>query len=197
MSSKLTRKKTERPISGGKGSGGGRVRLSEDQRKKNRRLLILSIAAVIAGLLMSISQSLNNEYAAVCAFQEKAMTEAAAVKTASEDLLTSKNAETIADSEALKSLKDAAERMSDVKGVSELHTLIEEISSAVSLLSEEAKKGGVNLTSEIKAVSEAVEKTETALTVANEGAKAFNQKRRKIYYKVMADTMTIPEAETW
>ena len=25
MSSKLTRKKTERPISGGKGSGGGRV----------------------------------------------------------------------------------------------------------------------------------------------------------------------------
>ena len=86
MSSKLTRKKTERPISGGKGSGGGRVRLSEDQRKKNRRLLILSIAAVIAGLLMSISQSLNNEYAAVCAFQEKARTEAAALKTAAEDL---------------------------------------------------------------------------------------------------------------
>ena len=125
------------------------------------------------------------------------MTEAAAVKTASEDLLTSKNAETIADSEALKSLKDAAERMSDVKGVSELHTLIEEISSAVSLLPEEAKKGGANLTSEIKAVSEAVEKTETALTVANEGAKAFNLKRRKFYNKLLADTMQIPEIDTW
>ena len=197
MSSKLTQKKTVKPNSGGKGSRGERVRLSENQRKKNRRLLILSVAAIIAGLIMSIGQSLNNEYAAVCAFQEKAMTEAAAVKTASEDLLTSKNAETIADSEALKSLKDAAERMSDVKGVSELHTLIEEISSAVSLLSEEAKKGGVNLTSEIKAVSEAVEKTETALTVANEGAKAFNLKRRKFYNKLLADTMQIPEIVTW
>ncbi len=197
MSSKLTQKKTVKPNSGGKGSGGERVRLSENQRKKNRRLLILSVAAIIAGLIMSIGQSLNNEYAAVCAFQEKAMTEAAAVKTASEDLLTSKNAETIADSEALKSLKDAAERMSDVKGVSELHTLIEEISSAVSLLPEEAKKGGANLTSEIKAVSEAVEKTETALTVANEGAKAFNLKRRKFYNKLLADTMQIPEIVTW
>ena len=197
MSSKLTQKKTVKPNSGGKGSGGERVRLSENQRKKNRRLLILSVAAIIAGLIMSIGQSLNNEYAAVCAFQEKAMTEAAAVKTASEDLLTSKNAETIADSEALKSLKDAAERMSDVKGVSELHTLIEEISSAVSLLPEEAKKGGANLTSEIKAVSEAVEKTQTALTVANEGAKAFNLKRRKFYNKLLADTMQIPEIVTW
>ena len=42
-----------------------------------------------------------------------------------------------------------------------------------------------------------MEKTETALTVANEGAKAFNQKRRKIYNKVMADTMKIPETEVF
>ena len=197
MSSKLTRKKTERPISGGKGSGGGRVRMSEDQRKKNRRLLILSIAAVIAGLLMSISQSLNNEYAAVCAFQEKARTEAAALKTAAEDLLASKKAEAIADSGAMKSLKEAAERITDDAGIPEIHTAVGEISTAVSLLPEEAKKGGTDLTSEIKAVSEAAEKTETALTVANEGAKAFNQKRRKIYNKVMADTMKIPETEVF
>ena len=190
MSSKLTRKKTEKPISGGKGSGGGRVRMSEDQRKKNRRLLILSIAAVIAGLLMSISQSLNNEYAAVCAFQEKARTEAAALKTAAEDLLASKKAEAIADSGAMKSLKEAAERITDDAGIPEIHTAVGEISTAVSLLPEEAKKGGTDLTSEIKAVSEAV-------TVANEGAKAFNQKRRKIYNKVMADTMKIPETEVF
>ena len=197
MSSKLTQKKTVKTISGGKGSGGERVRLSENQRKKNRRLLILSIAAVIAGLIMSIGQSLNNEYAAVCAFQEKAMTEAAALKTASEDLLGSKNAEAISDSEAMKSLKDAAERISDAAEILELHAAVEEISAAVSLLPEEAKKGGTDLTSEIKAVSEAVEKTETALTVANEGAKAFNQKRRKFYNKVLADTMQIPGIDTW
>ena len=171
--------------------------MSEDQRKKNRRLLILSIAAVIAGLLMSISQSLNNEYAAVCAFQEKARTEAAALKTAAEDLLASKKAEAIADSGTMKSLKEAAERITDDAGIPEIHTAVGEISTAVSLLPEEAKKGGTDLTSEIKAVSEAVEKTETALTVANEGAKAFNQKRRKIYNKVMADTMKIPETEVF
>ena len=146
---------------------------------------------------MSISQSLNNEYAAVCAFQEKARTEAAALKTAAEDLLASKKAEAIADSGTMKSLKEAAERITDDAGIPEIHTAVGEISTAVSLLPEEAKKGGTDLTSEIKAVSEAVEKTETALPVANEGAKAFNQKRRKIYNKVMADTMKIPETEVF
>ena len=197
MSSKLTQKKTVKPNSGGKGSGGERVRLSENQRKKNRRLLILSVAAIIAGLIMSIGQSLNNEYAAVCAFQEKARTEAAALKTASEELLTSQNAEAIADSEEMKSLKDAAERLSDAAGILELHTAVEEISATVSLLPEEAKKVGTDLTSEINAVSDAAGKAEAALTVANEGAKAFNQKRGKIYNKVMADTMGLPEMETW
>ena len=197
MSSKLTQKKKIKANSDGKTSGGERVKMSENQRKKNRRLMILSIAAVIAGLLMSIGQSLNNEYAAVCAFQEKALTEAAALKTASEELLASKEAEAVGDSEALKSLKDAAERLSDPNGILELHTAVQDINAAVSLLSEEAKKGGTDLTSELKAVSEAAEKTETALTVANEGAKAFNQKRRKIYNKVLADTMRLPEIETW
>lgn len=197
MSSKLTQKRTVKTKSGAKTSGSERVRLSENQRKKNRRLLILSVAAVIAGLIMSLGQSLNNEYAAVCAFQEKARTEAAALKTAAEDLLASKKAEAIADSGAMKSLKEAAERITDDAGIPEIHTAVGEISTAVSLLPEEAKKGGTDLTSEIKAVSEAVEKTETALTVANEGAKAFNQKRRKIYNKVMADTMKIPETEVF
>ena len=197
MSSKLTRKKTERPISGGKGSGGGRVRLSEDQRKKNRRLLILSIAAVIAGLLMSISQSLNNEYAAVCAFQEKARTEAAALKTAAEDLLASEKAEAILESDAVKSLKDAAERISDDAGMAELNTAVLDIKEAVSLLPDAAEKGKTDLTSEIRAVSEAAEKAESSLEAANVQAKAFNEKREMFYNKPFALTMGLSEIETF
>ena len=197
MSSKLTRKKTEKPISGGKGSGGGRVRMSEDQRKKNRRLLILSIAAVIAGLLMSISQSLNNEYAAVCAFQEKARTEAAALKTAAEDLLASEKAEAILESDAVKSLKDAAERISDDAGMAELNTAVLDIKEAVSLLPDAAEKGKTDLTSEIRAVSEAAEKAESNLEAANVQAKAFNEKREMFYNKPFALTMGLSEIETF
>lgn len=202
MSSKLTQKKNVKTasggkISGGKGSGSEKVRLSENQRKKNRRLLILSIAAVIAGLLMSLGQSLSNEYAAVFAFQEKAFTEAAALKTAAEDLLASKNAEAIADSEGMKSLKDAAGHLSDAAGILELHAAVDEIVLAAALLPEEAKKGGTDLSSEIKAVYDAAKKTEAALTAANAGAEGFNQKRRKIYNKVLADTMGLSEIETW
>lgn len=197
MSSKLKQNKTVKINSEKKDSGVGRGKMTEAQRKKNRRFMILSIAAIITGLFMSISQSLNNEYAAAYAWQETARKEVSVLKTAAEDLLASKKAEAIADSGAMKSLKEAAERITDDAGIPEIHTAVGEISTAVSLLPEEAKKGGTDLTSEIKAVSEAVEKTETALTVANEGAKAFNQKRRKIYNKVMADTMKIPETEVF
>ena len=46
-------------------------------------------------------------FPAVCAFQEKARTEAVALKTAAEDLLASEKAEAILESDAVKSLKDA------------------------------------------------------------------------------------------
>ena len=116
---------------------------------------------------------------------------------AAEDLLASKNAEAIADSEGMKSLKDAAGHLSDAAGILELHAAVDEIVLAAALLPEEAKKGGTDLSSEIKAVYDAAKKTEAALTAANAGAEGFNQKRRKIYNKVLADTMGLSEIETW
>ena len=197
MSSKLKQNKTVKTNSEKKDSGGGRGRMSEAQRKKNRRFMILSIAAIIAGLCMSISQSLNNEYAAAYAWQETARKEVSVLKTAAEDFLASKKAEAILESDAMKSLKDAAERISDDAGMAELNTAVLDIKEAVSLLPDAAEKGKTDLTSEIRAVSEAAEKAESSLEAANVQAKAFNEKREMFYNKPFALTMGLSEIETF
>lgn len=197
MSSKLKQNKTVKTNSEKKDSGGGRGRMSEAQRKKNRRFMILSIAAIIAGLCMSISQSLNNEYAAAYAWQETARKEVSVLKTAAEDFLASKKAEAILESDAVKSLKDAAERISDDAGMAELNTAVLDIKEAVSLLPDAAEKGKTDLTSEIRAVSEAAEKAESSLEAANVQAKAFNEKREMFYNKPFALTMGLSEIETF
>ena len=197
MSSKLKQNKTVKTNSEKKDSGGGRGRMSEAQRKKNRRFMILSIAAIIAGLCMSISQSLNNEYAAAYAWQETARKEVSVLKTAAEDFLASKKTEAILESDAVKSLKDAAERISDDAGMAELNTAVLDIKEAVSLLPDAAEKGKTDLTSEIRAVSEAAEKAESSLEAANVQAKAFNEKREMFYYKPFALTMGLSEIETF
>ena len=197
MSSKLKQNKTVKTNSEKKDSGGGRGRMSEAQRKKNRRFMILSIAAIIAGLCMSISQSLNNEYAAAYAWQETARKEVSVLKTAAEEFLASKKAEAILESDAMKSLKDAAERISDDAGMAELNTAVLDIKEAVSLLPDAAEKGKTDLTSEIRAVSEAAEKAESSLEAANVQAKAFNEKREMFYNKPFALTMGLSEIETF
>ena len=197
MSSKLKQNKTVKTNSEKKDSGGGRGRMSEAQRKKNRRFMILSIAAIIAGLCMSISQSLNNEYAAAYAWQETARKEVSVLKTAAEDFLASKKAEAILESDAVKSLKDSAERISDDAGMAELNTAVLDIKEAVSRLPDAAEKGKTDLTSEIRAVSEAAEKAESNLEAANVQATAFNEKRGRVYNKPFALTMGLPEIETF
>ena len=197
MSSKLKQNKTVKTNSEKKDSGVGRGRMSEAQRKKNRRFMILSIAAIIAGLCMSISQSLNNEYAAAYAWQETARKEVSVLKTTAEDLLASEKAEAILESDAVKSLKDAAERISDDAGMAELNTAVLDIKEAVSRLPDAAEKGKTDLTSEIRAVSEAAEKAESSLEAANVQAKAFNEKREMFYYKPFALTMGLSEIETF
>ena len=197
MSSKLKQNKTVKTNSEKKDSGVGRGRMSEAQRKKNRRFMILSIAAIIAGLCMSISQSLNNEYAAAYAWQETARKEVSVLKTAAENLLASEKAEAILESDAVKSLKDAAERISDDAGMAELNTAVLDIKEAVSRLPDAAEKGKTDLTSEIRAVSEAAEKAESSLEAANVQAKAFNEKREMFYYKPFALTMGLSEIETF
>ena len=197
MSSKLKQNKTVKTNSEKKDSGVGRGRMSEAQRKKNRRFMILSIAAIIAGLCMSISQSLNNEYAAAYAWQETARKEVSVLKTAAENLLASEKAEAILESDAVKSLKDAAERISDDAGMAELNTAVLDIKEAVSRLPDAAEKGKTDLTSEIRAVSEAAEKAESSLEAANVQAKAFNEKREMFYNKPFALTMGLSEIETF
>ncbi len=197
MSSKLRRNKTVKSSSDGNFTGSGRVRMSEAQRKKNRRLMILSILAIIAGFIISVSQSVSNQYTAVLAYQDTARTEAAALKTAADDLAASKKAEKIADSEEMKSLKEAAERISDSAGMPELHSAVEDINQAVSLLAGKAEKEGADLTAEIKTISDAAEKTEKALVVANAGAVGFNEMRGKLINKIFADTMGVPEIATF
>lgn len=197
MSSKLKQNKTVKINSEKKDSGVGRGKMTEAQRKKNRRFMILSIAAIITGLFMSISQSLNNEYAAAYAWQETARKEVSVLKTAAEDFLASKKAEAILESDAVKSLKDAAERISDDAGMAELNTAVLDIKEAVSLLPDAAEKGKTDLTSEIRAVSEAAEKAESNLEAANVQAKAFNEKRERVYNKPFALTMGLPEIETF
>ncbi len=197
MSSKLKQNKTVKINSEKKDSGVGRGKMTEAQRKKNRRFMILSIAAIITGLFMSISQSLNNEYAAAYAWQETARKEVSVLKTAAEDLLASEKAEAILESDAVKSLKDAAERISDDAGMAELNTAVLDIKEAVSLLPDAAEKGKTDLTSEIRAVSEAAEKAESSLEAANVQAKAFNEKREMFYYKPFALTMGLSEIETF
>lgn len=197
MSSKLKQNKTVKINSEKKDSGVGRGKMTEAQRKKNRRFMILSIAAIITGLFMSISQSLNNEYAAAYAWQETARKEVSVLKTAAEDLLASEKAEAILESDAVKSLKDAAERISDDAGMAELNTAVLDIKEAVSLLPDAAEKGKTDLTSEIRAVSEAAEKAESSLEAANVQAKAFNEKREMFYNKPFALTMGLSEIETF
>lgn len=197
MSSKLKQNKTVKINSEKKDSGVGRGKMTEAQRKKNRRFMILSIAAIITGLFMSISQSLNNEYAAAYAWQETARKEVSVLKTAAEDFLASKKAEAILESDAVKSLKDAAERISDDAGMAELNTAVLDIKEAVSLLPDAAEKGKTDLTSEIRAVSEAAEKAESSLEAANVQAKAFNEKREMFYNKPFALTMGLSEIETF
>ena len=197
MSSKLKQNKTVKINSEKKDSGVGRGKMTEAQRKKNRRFMILSIAAIITGLFMSISQSLNNEYAAAYAWQETARKEVSVLKTAAEDLLASEKAEAILESDAVKSLKDAAERISDDAGMAELNTAVLDIREAVSLLPDAAEKGKTDLTSEIRAVSEAAEKAESSLEAANVQAKAFNEKREMFYNKPFALTMGLSEIETF
>ena len=197
MSSKLKQNKTVKINSEKKDSGVGRGKMTEAQRKKNRRFMILSIAAIIAGLCMSISQSLNNEYAAAYAWQETARKEVSVLKTAAEDLLASEKAEAILESDAVKSLKDAAERISDDAGMAELNTAVLDIKEAVSRLPDAAEKGKTDLTSEIRAVSEAAEKAESSLEAANVQAKAFNEKREMFYNKPFALTMGLSEIETF
>lgn len=197
MSSKLKQNKTVKINSEKKDSGVGRGKMTEAQRKKNRRFMILSIAAIITGLFMSISQSLNNEYAAAYAWQETARKEVSVLKTTAEDLLASEKAEAILESDAVKSLKDAAERISDDAGMAELNTAVLDIKEAVSLLPDAAEKGKTDLTSEIRAVSEAAEKAESSLEAANVQAKAFNEKREMFYYKPFALTMGLSEIETF
>ena len=197
MSSKLKQNKTVKINSEKKDSGVGRGKMTEAQRKKNRRFMILSIAAIITGLFMSISQSLNNEYAAAYAWQETARKEVSVLKTAAENLLASEKAEAILESDAVKSLKDAAERISDDAGMAELNTAVLDIKEAVSLLPDAAEKGKTDLTSEIRAVSEAAEKAESSLEAANVQAKAFNEKREMFYYKPFALTMGLSEIETF
>ena len=197
MSSKLKQNKTVKINSEKKDSGVGRGKMTEAQRKKNRRFMILSIAAIITGLFMSISQSLNNEYAAAYAWQETARKEVSVLKTAAEDFLASKKAEAILESDAMKSLKDAAERISDDAGMAELNTAVLDIKEAVSLLPDAAEKGKTDLTSEIRAVSEAAEKAESSLEAANVQAKAFNEKREMFYNKPFALTMGLSEIETF
>ena len=197
MSSKLKQNKTVKINSEIKDSGVGRGKMTEAQRKKNRRFMILSIAAIITGLFMSISQSLNNEYAAAYAWQETARKEVSVLKTAAEDLLASEKAEAILESDAVKSLKDAAERISDDAGMAELNTAVLDIKEAVSLLPDAAEKGKTDLTSEIRAVSEAAEKAESSLEAANVQAKAFNEKREMFYNKPFALTMGLSEIETF
>ena len=197
MSSKLKQNKTVKINSEKKDSGVGRGKMTEAQRKKNRRFMILSIAAIITGLFMSISQSLNNEYAAAYAWQETARKEVSVLKTAAEDLLASEKEEEILESDAVKSLKDAAERISDDAGMAELNTAVLDIKEAVSLLPDAAEKGKTDLTSEIRAVSEAAEKAESSLEAANVQAKAFNEKREMFYNKPFALTMGLSEIETF
>ena len=197
MSSKLKQNKTVKINSEKKDSGVGRGKMTEAQRKKNRRFMILSIAAIITGLFMSISQSLNNEYAAAYAWQETARKEVSVLKTAAEDLLASEKAEAILESDAVKSLKDAAERISDDAGMAELNTAVLDIKEAVSLLPDAAEKGKTDLTSEIRAVSEAAEKAESSLEAANVQAKAVNEKREMFYNKPFALTMGLSEIETF
>ena len=197
MSSKLKQNKTVKINSEKKDSGDGRGKMTEAQRKKNRRFMILSIAAIITGLFMSISQSLNNEYAAAYAWQETARKEVSVLKTTAEDLLASEKAEAILESDAVKSLKDAAERISDDAGMAELNTAVLDIKEAVSLLPDAAEKGKTDLTSEIRAVSEAAEKAESSLEAANVQAKAFNEKREMFYNKPFALTMGLSEIETF
>lgn len=197
MSSKLKQNKTVKINSEKKDSGVGRGKMTEAQRKKNRRFMILSIAAIITGLFMSISQSLNNEYAAAYAWQETARKEVSVLKTAAENLLASEKAEAILESDAVKSLKDAAERISDDAGMAELNTAVLDIKEAVSLLPDAAEKGKTDLTSEIRAVSEAAEKAESSLEAANVQAKAFNEKREMFYNKPFALTMGLSEIETF
>ena len=197
MSSKLKQNKTVKINSEKKDSGVGRGKMTEAQRKKNRRFMILSIAAIITGLFMSISQSLNNEYAAAYAWQETARKEVSVLKTAAEDLLASEKAEAILESDAVKSLKDAAERISDDAGMAELNTAVLDLKEAVSLLPDAAEKGKTDLTSEIRAVSEAAEKAESSLEAANVQAKAFNEKREMFYNKPFALTMGLSEIETF
>ena len=197
MSSKLKQNKTVKINSEKKDSGVGRGKMTEAQRKKNRRFMILSIAAIITGLFMSISQSLNNEYAAAYAWQETARKEVSVLKTTAGDLLASEKAEAILESDAVKSLKDAAERISDDAGMAELNTAVLDIKEAVSLLPDAAEKGKTDLTSEIRAVSEAAEKAESSLEAANVQAKAFNEKREMFYNKPFALTMGLSEIETF
>lgn len=197
MSSKLKQNKTVKINSEKKDSGVGRGKMTEAQRKKNRRFMILSIAAIITGLFMSISQSLNDEYAAAYAWQETARKEVSVLKTAAENLLASEKAEAILESDAVKSLKDAAERISDDAGMAELNTAVLDIKEAVSLLPDAAEKGKTDLTSEIRAVSEAAEKAESSLEAANVQAKAFNEKREMFYNKPFALTMGLSEIETF
>ena len=197
MSSKLKQNKTVKINSEKKDSGVGRGKMTEAQRKKNRRFMILSIAAIITGLFMSISQSLNNEYAAAYAWQETARKEVSVLKTAAENLLASEKAEAILESDAVKSLKDAAERISDDAGMAELNTAVLDIKEAVSRLPDAAEKGKTDLTSEIRAVSEAAEKAESSLEAANVQAKAFNEKREMFYNKPFALTMGLSEIETF
>ena len=197
MSSKLKQNKTVKINSEKKDSGVGRGKMTEAQRKKNRRFMILSIAAIITGLFMSISQSLNNEYAAAYAWQETARKEVSVLKTAAEDLLASEKAEAILESDAVKSLKDAAERISDDAGMAELNTAVLDIKEAVSLLPDAAEKGKTDLTSEIRAVSEAAEKAESSLEAANVQAKAYKKKREMFYNKPFALTMGLSEIETF
>lgn len=197
MSSKLRQKKNVKTNSGGTSSAGGRVQMTEKQKQKNRRLMILSILAILAGVIMSFNQSVNNEYAGACTWQETARTDAAALKTASEDLLNSQKTGTIADSGAVKAFKEASERISDDAGIPELYTAVLDLKEAVSLVTEEAERSSVDLASEIKTVSDAAEKTEKALVAANEAAKAFNEMCTKLPHKLFAETMGLSMMETW
>ena len=197
MSSKLRQKKTGRTNTAGITSGGGRARMSEKQRQKNRRLMILSVFAILAGIFMSINQSLNNGYAAACSWQETARTEASALKTAAEEFISSEEASGIADSEAGKSMRDASGRITDDAGIPELYAAVGDLKEAVSLLRAETENGGTAAVSGIETVSAAAEKTEKALIAANEQAKAFNESRGKVLNRIFASTLGLPEMETF
>ena len=81
--------------------------------------------------------------------------------------------------------------------MAELNTAVLDIKEAVSRLPDAAEKGKTDLTSEIRAVSEAAEKAESSLEAANVQAKAFNEKREMFYNKPFALTMGLSEIETF